>query len=40
MGGGGSLCIPDKAELGETYMKNIETRLRSKTSKSLLLFVK
>ena len=39
MGGVGSLCIPDKAELGETYMHNIETPLRSETSKSLPLFV-
>ena len=39
MGGVGSLCIPDKAELGGTYMHNIETPLRSETSKSLLLFV-
>ena len=39
MGGVGSLCIPDKAELGETYMHNIETPLPSETSKSLLLFV-
>ena len=39
MGGVGSLCIPDKAELGETYMHNIKTPLPSETSKSLLLFV-
>ena len=39
MGGVGSLCIPDNAELGETYIHDIKTPLPSETSKSLLLFV-